>query len=164
MSAPRATIRPARTGDVPALRRLIGELAAYEGLAEAVRASEADLRRDGFGERPRFEALLAEAGGEAVGFALFFPTYSTFEGRPGLWLEDLYVAEPARGGGLGRRLVARVARLAVERGCRRLDLAALEWNPARRVFARLGFRHTPEWQGYRLDGEALAALAARAED
>jgi GNAT superfamily N-acetyltransferase len=113
---PSVTIRPAGSSDVPTIVRLVRELADFEGLADQVRITEADVLRDGFGNIPRFECLLVEIDGAAVGFALFFHTYSTFEGRPGIYLEDLYLAEAARGGGIGRLLLARLARIAVERG------------------------------------------------
>lgn len=157
-------IREAEAADAGTLLGLIRELAEYEGLLDEVRASEADLLRDGFGHPRYFEALIAELDGEAVGFALYFHNYSTFEGRPGLYLEDVYVAERARGLGLGRRMMTYLAKLAVARGCRRLDLWVLHWNPAREVYARLGFRHMEDWLPYRLDGAALRALAERAED
>ena len=157
---PALTIRAAHRDDVPTIHRLLRALAAYENLLHHAKATEADLRRDGFGARPYFEVLLAELDGEAVGLALFYPVYSTFEGRPGLYVEDLYVAEGARGLGVGRRLMARLAALALERGCSRLALGVLHWNPAREFYHRLGFAHTADWLPYRLDGEALRRLAA----
>ncbi len=156
----RPAIRMAGREDATTILRLIRELAAYEDLLDQVRASEADILRDGFGDRPRFECLLAEQGGEAVGFALFFHSYSTFEGRSCLYLEDLYVGERVRSLGLGRALMARLARLAVARGCARLELAVLDWNPARAFYRRLGFDHNTDWLPYRLGGARLEALAA----
>ena len=153
-------IRLAVREDAATILRLVRELAAYEDLLDQVRASEADILRDGFGEVPRFECLLAEHGGEAVGFALFFHSYSTFEGRACLYLEDLYVSERIRGLGVGRRLMARLAGLAIERGCARLELAVLHWNPARGFYQRLGFDHDTDWLPYRLGGARLTALAA----
>jgi GNAT superfamily N-acetyltransferase len=155
----RVRIRPARAGDAAAIVRLVRELAEYEKLADHVRITEADVLRDGFGERPRFECLLAELDGEAVAFALFFHNYSTFEGRPGIYLEDLHVTEAARGLGIGRRLMGRLAALALERGCRRLELWALHWNPAHDFYERLGFRQMEDWLPYRIDGDALRHLA-----
>ena len=152
-------LRLARARDVPTILRLIRELAEFEELLSEVQASEADLWRDGFGPTPRFECLLAERGGQAVGFALFFHNYSTFAGRPGLYVEDLYVAETARGAGIGRALLARLAAIALERGCCRLDLAVLDWNPARGFYGRLGFAQVEEWLPYRLSGPGLRALA-----
>jgi GNAT superfamily N-acetyltransferase len=155
----RVRIRPATCGDAATIVRLVRELADYEKLADRVRISEADVLRDGFGERPWFECLLAELDGEAVAFALFFHNYSTFEGRPGLYLEDVYVAEAARGLGIGRRLMGRLAAVALERGCRRLDLWALHWNSARMFYESLGFRQMEDWLPYRIDGDALRRLA-----
>lgn len=161
-----ATIRLAEERDAATILRLVRELAAYEGLLDAVTASEADIRRDGFGPQRRFECLLAEipdAAGtaEAVGFALFFHNYSTFQGRPGLFLEDYFVAERARGRGIGGALMAHLAQLALQRGCARLDLSVLDWNPTREIYHRMGFEHRREWLSYRLEGEALRQLAER---
>ncbi len=152
-------IRMAEPQDSATILRLIRALAEFENLLHAVRATEADIRRDGFGPDRRFECLLAEVDGEAVGLALFFLNYSTFEGRAGLYLEDLYVAESARGLGVGRAIMARLARLAGERGYPRLDLSVLNWNPARAFYERLAFNHSADWLPYRLDGDALRALA-----
>jgi GNAT superfamily N-acetyltransferase len=155
-------IRHATAADAATIMRLVKELAAFEGLADQVRMTADDALRDGFGARPCFECLLAEIDGQAVGMALYFPTYSTFEGRSNLYVEDLYLAEAARGHGLGRQLVARLAAIALERGCRRLDLAVLHWNPARGFYHRLGFRQQDGWLPYRLSGDALARLADEA--
>ena len=154
------TIRTAQAPDAATIVRLIRELAVYEGLLDQVQATEADILRDGFGERPRFACLLAEVDGAAVGFALYFDIYSTFEGRSGIFVEDLYVAESARGLGIGRQLLVRLAKLATERDGRRLDLFALHWNPARGFYERLGFRHNPDWLHYRLADDALTRLAS----
>ena len=153
-------VRAAKREDAATILRLIRDLADYEKLLHEVRASAADILRDGFGERPAFECLLAEAGGEAVGFALFFPNYSTFEGRAGLYVEDIYVAPSARSLGVGRALMARLARIALERGCPRIDLWVLHWTPARDFYRRLGFDHMEDWLPYRTQGEALRQLAA----
>ena len=158
----RVRIRPATRGDAATIVRLVRDLAEYERLAHGVRISEADVLRDGFGKRPWFECLLAEVDGEAVGFALFFHNYSTFEGRPGIYLEDIHITEAARGLGIGRRLIGALAGLALERGCRRLDLSALHWNPARGFYERLGFHPMAEWVPYRADGDALQRLAGEA--
>jgi GNAT superfamily N-acetyltransferase len=157
---PSITIRDAASSDAPTIVRLVRELAAFERLADQVRITEADVLRDGFGERRHFECLLVEVEGTAAGFVLFFYTYSTFEGRPGIYVEDLYLAQPARRLGIGRRLLARLAQIAIERDCRRLDLSVLHWNPARGFYDRLGFRQRADWLPYRLAGEALARLAA----
>ena len=122
--------------------------------------SEGDLRLHGFGPQPRFEALLARVEGRPAGMALFAPSFSTWLGKPGLYLEDLFVSDWARGIGVGRRLLARLAAIAVERGCGRLDLAVLDWNPARDFYHRLGFEHRETWLPYRTAGAALLQLAA----
>ena len=149
----------AQREDAGAILRLIRELAEFEGLLHEVRAREADILRDGFGAQPRFECLLAEVDGEAVGFALYFHNYSTFEGRAGLYLEDIYVSERVRSLGLGRALMARLARLAIERGCARFELSVLHWNPAREFYRGQGFEHNANWLPYRLGGALLEALA-----
>lgn len=152
-------IRAAGPQDVGTLLGFVRALAAFERVPDAVRASEADLLRDGFGPVPRFEARLAVIDGAACGFTLFFTTYSTWEGRPGLHLEDIYVADWARRRGVGRQLLADLAAIAVERQYRRLDLSVLDWNPARGFYERIGIRHHAGWLPYRVSGEALAALA-----
>jgi GNAT superfamily N-acetyltransferase len=157
-------IRAAGREDAGTLLRLIRELAAFERLSDKVRASEADLLREGFGAWPRFEALLAEESGRALGFALFFHNFSTFEGRSGIFLEDIYVVEGARGRGVGRKLMAHLAATAAARGCARLDLSVLDWNPARRFYDRLGMTQMSDWLNYRLTGPDLARLAAEARD
>ena len=155
-------IRAAGSDDAGTIARLIQALAGYENLGHEVKISQADLLRDGFGARPYFECLLAEVEGAAVGFALYFFTYSTFEGRPSLYLEDLYIAEHLRRRELGRRMMVRLAEIAVARGCPRLDLAVLHWNPARGFYDRLGFVHRDDWLSYRLEDEALRKLAEQA--
>lgn len=154
-------IRPARPDDVPTIASLIRELAAYEKLADQVTLDEASLREHLFGPRPAAEALLAESGGAVAGFALFFQNYSTFRGRPGMYLEDLYVRPQHRGEGLGKALFAAVAQLAVARGCPRMDWAVLTWNaPAIRFYESLGADRLEDWRLYRLTGDALAAAGA----
>jgi GNAT superfamily N-acetyltransferase len=154
------TIRAAGSSDAGTIVRLIRELAAYEDLLDRVRITEADVLRDGFGARPCFECLLAEVGGEAVGLAVHRPSYSTFDGRPGLYVEDLFVAESARGLGIGRLLMARLAAIAQARGCSRISLAVLDWNPARAFYHRLGLTQVEDWLPYQLTGDGLARLAA----
>jgi GNAT superfamily N-acetyltransferase len=125
-----------------------------------MKATAGNLRRDGFGRRPYFETLICRRGGEPVGFALYFFTYSTFMGRPTLYLEDLFVVPAARGAGAGRALLAALARLAVRRGCGRMEWAVLDWNrPAIRFYERLGAKLRKEWILTRLTGGALARLA-----
>lgn len=153
-------IRPATRADVPLLLELIGELADYERLRDQVVADAALIERHLFGERPVAEAVLAERDGETAGYALFFPTFSTFLGRPGLWLEDLYVRPQERGAGIGRALFVHVAELAVARRYGRLEWSALDWNePALALYRGLGARLMGEWQLHRLDGAALADVA-----
>jgi GNAT superfamily N-acetyltransferase len=152
-------IREAQPADAGTIVRLIRELAAYENLVDLVRNTETDVLRDGFGEQRCFECLLAEADGEAVGLAIHRPSYSTFDGRRGLYVEDLFVAEKARGLGIGRMLMARLAAIAHERGCSRMSLAVLHWNPARDFYRRLGFVQVEDWLSYQLSGDALVRLA-----
>ncbi|AWK87116.1 GNAT family N-acetyltransferase [Azospirillum thermophilum] len=156
---PTVTIRPAVEADCATILRFVRELAEFEREPQAVKATEEDFRREGWGETPVFEALIAELDGVPVGFALTFRNFSTWEGRSGLFVEDLYVTPDARRYGVGRKLLAAVARRAVERGCRRVDLSVLDWNPARDFYGRLGFRHMEEWMSYRLTGDAIRALA-----
>jgi GNAT superfamily N-acetyltransferase len=153
------TIRVATADDVPLLLQLIRSLAAFEKSADAVVATEADLRRHGFGPEPQFEAILAFLDGEPAGVALFHSRFSTWLGRPGMYLEDLFVTEKARGQGVGRRLMTRLAAIAVERGWGRIDFHVLDWNPARRFYHRLGMDHLGEWLRYGGDEAALHRLA-----
>jgi GNAT superfamily N-acetyltransferase len=158
-------IRPATRDDVPLLLELIGALADYERLRDEVAADAALLERHLFGPRPVAEAVLAERDGAAAGYALFFPTFSTFLGRPGIWLEDLFVLPPHRRGGIGRALLEHVARLAVARGCGRLEWSALDWNePALAFYRGLGARRLEQWRPHRLDGAALASFAGETGD
>jgi len=153
------SIRPAELGDLPLIARFIRDLAEYEKLAHEVRFDEATLGGHLFGERPMAEVVIGEIGGEPQGFALFFHNFSTFEGRPGLYLEDLFVRPAARGSGLGRALLAHLAALAVERGCARLEWSVLDWNAsAIGFYEKLGARAMSDWTIMRVDGEALAAL------
>jgi len=162
MDTPILTIRPATVEDVALVAQLIRELAEYERLADAAVATEADLREQLFGERPAAEVLVAEADGEAAGFALFFHTFSTFLGKRGLYLEDLFVRPAFRGLGLGRHLMAALARIAVQRGCGRFEWSVLDWNePAIGFYRALGASAMDEWTVQRLQGKALRALASR---
>lgn len=153
------TIRFAGPEDAGLMLRLIRELARYERAPAAVVASEADLVRHGFGPDRQFEGILAFLDGAPAGLALFHPRFSTWLGRPAMYLEDLYVTPEARGHGVGRRLMARLAAIAVERGWGRLDFQVLDWNPARAFYGRLGIAHLGEWLRYGADGEALRRLA-----
>ena len=153
------TIRTATEADAGLLLQLIRELAIYENAPDAVVATEADLVRHGFGPERAFEALLAFADGRPAGFTLFFTNFSTWLGKPGLYLEDVFVSEWARGLGIGRRLMARLAAIAIERDYGRLDFWVLHWNPVRGFCEKLGVRCMDEWLPYRAEGEALRRLA-----
>lgn len=162
MSAPAVDIVPATPADVPDVLRLIRGLAEYEKLLHEAVATEGDIRDNLFGARPYAEALMAKADGRAVGFALFFHTYSTFTGRPGLYVEDVFVEPDWRGRGIGKALFARMAKIALDRRCARMEWAVLDWNkPAIEFYRGLGARPMDEWTVQRLTGEALARLAAQ---
>lgn len=153
-------IRTAVEDDLDSIERLIRALAEYERLGGEVVLDREDLRGHLFGPRPYAEVLIADEEGEAAGFALFFHNFSTFLGRPGIYLEDLFVEPTHRGRGYGKALLARLAELAVERNCGRLEWAVLDWNrPAVGFYESLGARPNSEWTVYRLTGPALAALA-----
>jgi GNAT superfamily N-acetyltransferase len=156
-------IRIARADDCATILGFIRDLADYEKLAHEVVATEAALRASLFGARPAAEVLIAELAGAAVGFALFFPSFSTFLAKPGLYLEDLFVRPAARSQGVGGALMAALARIAVERGYGRFEWSVLDWNtPALDFYAALGAVPQAEWTVQRLSGAPLAALAARA--
>lgn len=155
------SIRPATRADLPLIAQFICDLADYERLADAVRFDEATLAEHLFGPRPYADVIIGEIDGTAQGFALFFHNFSTFEGRPGIYLEDLFVRPPAHGSGLGKALLAHLAALAVQRGCARLEWSVLDWNaPAVGFYQSLGAVPMDEWTVFRLDGDALASLAA----
>jgi GNAT superfamily N-acetyltransferase len=155
-------IRPATRADVPTILRFVRELADYEREPDAVEASEETLALALFGEHPAAEAVIAEAGGEPVGFALFFHNFSTWTGRRGLYLEDLYVTPEARGSGAGKALLAHLAGLALDRGCARFEWSVLDWNaPAIGFYRALGAVAMEEWTVQRVSGEALRRLAGR---
>ena len=158
-------IRWATEKDAALIVHYIRALAIFEKEAvENVHITEDDVRRDGFGATRRFEVLIAEIDRKPMGFALFFPNYSTWEGRPGLYIEDIFVEEAARGTGIGRKLIAAVAKIGQSRGCARIDLAVLHWNPARGFYHRIGFRHAEPWQIFRLAGSDFAPLLDDAVD
>lgn len=158
------TIRDATPQDIDTIHGFILALADYEHLAHEVRADKVMLAKHLFGPRPMAEVLIAELDGVSAGFALFFHNFSTFEGRPGVYLEDLFVAPEARGQGVGKALLVRLAQLAVERDCARLEWWVLDWNtPAMDFYRSLGARPMDEWTVNRVDGEALTALAAQGE-
>ncbi|MNR78832.1 putative acetyltransferase [compost metagenome] len=155
------TLRPAQTSDVPTIVELIRDLAEYEKLLHEVEADAEALHAHLFGPRPFVEVILAEWDGEIAGFALFFHNYSTFLTKPGIYLEDLYVKPVHRSRGIGKALLAELARLAVSRGCGRLEWSVLDWNaPAIGFYESLGARAMDEWTVYRLSGDNLERLAA----
>jgi len=152
-------LRPAEPSDVPLILQFIHELATYEREPHAVVATEADLLRDGFGERRFFHCLIAEEDGEPAGFAFYFFNYSTWRGRPGIHLEDLFVRPQFRGKGIGKALLAKVAEVAVDNQCARLQWDVLDWNQtAIDFYHSLGAKFLSEWRIMRVTGEALLAL------
>ena len=156
------SIRTATRADVPLIAQFIRALADYEKLLHEVRFDETVLADKLFGARPYAEVLIGEIDAKPEGFALFFHNFSTFEGKPGIYLEDLFVSPEARGSGLGTALLAELARLAVERDCARLDWSVLDWNePSIGFYKALGAKALDEWTGFRLEGDALSAMAAR---
>lgn len=153
-------IRPAVREDSGLILDFIRGLADYEKLAHEVVATKEILEQSLFGENPGAEVIIAEWDGEPAGFALFFPNYSTFLARPGIYLEDLYVHPDSRGKGIGKSLLACLARMAVERGCGRLDWSVLDWNePTINFYKSLGAYGLDDWVQYRLDGDALKKMA-----
>lgn len=165
---PGLSIRPATPADVPLILALVRELAEYERAPDQCHATEAALGATLFppatgGERPQAEVVIAELDGAAVGFALWFHNYSTWEARRGLYLEDLFVRPAARGRGVGRALLEHLAGVALARGCGRFEWSVLDWNaPAIGFYEALGARAMAEWRIMRVDGEALPRLAGRA--
>jgi GNAT superfamily N-acetyltransferase len=154
------TIRPATEHDVPLIKGFIRDLAVYERLEHEMVATDEDLRKTLFGERRYAEVVFACVDGDPVGFALFFHNYSTFLGKPGIYLEDLFVRPEARGRGIGKRLLAWLAQATVERDCGRLEWSVLDWNePSIAFYRNLGAVLKDEWQIFRLTGDALNALA-----
>ena len=154
------TIRPALPTDVSLVRSLIEELADYERLRDACKATDEAVHAALFGAHPAAECLLAEWSGEVVGFALFFHNFSTFEAKRGLYLEDLFVRPAFRKHGIGRSLLRHLARLALDRGCARFEWSVLDWNePAIRFYKAIGARPMDEWTVFRVDGSALVDLA-----
>jgi GNAT superfamily N-acetyltransferase len=156
------SIRPATASDLPLIAQFIRDLADYERLAHQVRFDEAALGERLFGPRPYAEVLIGEIDGGPQGFALFFHNFSTFEGKPGVYLEDLFVRPEARGSGLGKALLKQLAAIAVERDCARLEWWVLDWNePAIAFYKSFGAKPMDEWTTFRVDGDALTALASR---
>ena len=158
-------IEPATEREVPVILRLIKALAEYERLSHKVVATEDKLRLSLFGPHPVAEVVIAYAGEEPAGYAVFFPIYSTFLAQPGLYLEDLFVEPHWRGRGLGRKLLGHVAGVAAARGCGRLDWSVLDWNePAIRFYRRIGAEPVEEWSIFRLAGDALRRLGEADEE
>ena len=154
------SIRPATSADLSLIAQFIRDLAEYEKLAHEVRFDEAVLGERLFGARPYAEVLIGEIDGSPQGFALFFHNFSTFEGKPGVYLEDLFVRPEARGSGLGKALLAALAQIAIERDCARLEWWVLDWNdPAIRFYKKLGAKPMDEWTTFRVDGDTLHAIA-----
>lgn len=163
MHAPLIALRPATVADIPLILDLVRGLAEYEKLEHEAVATAAQIEQHLFGPRPAAEVVIAEVDGQPAGFALFFVSFSTFLGQPGLYLEDLFVRPEFRGAGVGKRLMVHLARLAVERGYGRFEWSVLDWNePAIRFYRSLGAVGMDEWTAQRVSGEALRALAASA--
>jgi GNAT superfamily N-acetyltransferase len=157
---PPITIHPATPADVPAIFAMICELADFERLRHEIESSEEDLHRALFAERPVAETIVARVGDETAAFALFFPSYSTFAGKSGIYLEDLYVRPQFRGRGVGKRLLLEVGRLAFERGCARYEWVVLDWNERALEFYRsCGAELHGDWRRMRVSGEALEKMA-----
>jgi GNAT superfamily N-acetyltransferase len=162
--AAQINLRAATPDDVPTIFALIHALAEYEKLTHEVVGNSAALEQHLFGAHPYAEVVLAESGGQAVGFALFFHNYSTFLTQPGIYLEDLFVLPDYRRQGIGQTILSYLAQLAVERGCGRLDWSVLDWNePAIAFYQRMGAKVLPDWRMCRLTGEALLDLAGKAD-
>jgi GNAT superfamily N-acetyltransferase len=157
----RIRIRRATADDVSLIHRFINDLAEYERLAHEAVATEDDLRNALFGERPYAEVMIGSYDNEPAGFALFFHNFSTFLGKPGIYLEDLFVRPELRGHGVGKALLVQLAKLALERGCGRLEWAVLDWNePSIGFYKSLGARPMDDWTVFRVTGDSLANLAA----
>jgi GNAT superfamily N-acetyltransferase len=161
-NSPQISIHPATPADVPVILNFIRKLAEYEKLSHQMQATEELLREHLFGPRPAAETVIANLAGQPVGFALFFQTFSTFVGKPGIWLEDLFVLPEHRGKGIGKALLAHVASIAVARNCGRMEWSVLDWNsPAIDFYKSVGAVPMDDWTTYRIVGDKLAALAAR---
>jgi GNAT superfamily N-acetyltransferase len=161
-SVPGLVVRDAVSRDVPLILTFIKSLAQYEKLSHEVSATEASLAASLFGARPSAEVVIAELAGNPVGFALFFHNYSTFLGKPGLYLEDLFVQPEARGSGVGKALLIYLAQVAKQRGCGRFEWWVLDWNKdAIGFYKSLGARAMDDWTVYRVDDQALDKMAAR---
>lgn len=155
---PKVALRKATADDVPVICKLVKALAEYQRQGSQVSASEESLKRDGFGPNPQFECLLAEIDGEAIGLAIFHPTYSTWDSSRGMFINDLFVSEVVRDQGVGIKLVTEVAVIAKEAGCQHLELNVVHANPARNFYDRCGFVHVDDLLTYRLPRERLDNL------
>jgi GNAT superfamily N-acetyltransferase len=155
-------IQPATVADVPAILDFIRKLAKYEKLSHQVKATQSQLRQHLFGPHPAAEAIVARLGKKPVGYALFFTTFSTFAGRPGIWLEDLFVLPAHRRAGIGRALLRSIATIAIKRKCARLEWSVLDWNaPAIKLYRKLGAKAMDDWTTQRVTGDALVRLARK---
>ncbi|WP_151175963.1 GNAT family N-acetyltransferase [Hypericibacter terrae] len=161
----RPRLRPARPEDAEEILAMVRELAEFEKEPlSSVEATAEDFRRDCFGPNARAEVLLLEENGTLLGFALYYHNFSTWLGRAGIYLEDFFLRPPARGRGLGRMVMAGLAQIAQRRGCRRLELQVLDWNPARKFYEHIGMEHRDDWCSYRIAEEGLARLASEVDD
>jgi GNAT superfamily N-acetyltransferase len=158
-------IRPVAEADIPLVLEFIRDIAEYERLSDQVVADEAILRESLFGARAKAEGLIAERAGEPAAFAIYFENFSTFTGRPGLYLEDLFVKPTWRQHGIGRAMLVRLAQIAVERGCPRFEWVALDWNQnAIDFYEKLGAKQLNDWRIFRMEGDSIARLAAQVID
>ncbi len=158
-------IRPATPADVPLIQQFIRDLAEYERSPESAVATQKDLLRDGFGPEPKYRCVIAELDGDPAGFSLFFYNYSTWQGKPGLYLEDLFVKPVFRGKGIGKALLLYLAKLAIAENCGRFQWQVLDWNtPAIDFYKSLGAEMMSEWLTMRVDGEKLKRMAEMAEE
>ena len=154
----KVSFREANEKDIPLIQQFIIELAEYEKMADQVVATEETLRKNLFGEKCYAEVIFALADGKEKGFVLFFHNYSTFLGKPGIYIEDLYVRPEYRGKGIGKKLLGKIAQLAEERDCGRVEWWVLNWNPARKFYESIGAKSMDEWTVYRLAGDNLKEL------
>ena len=160
MTADSLTIRPATEADVPLLLDFIRGIAEYEKLLDTVTATEQSLRESLFGDRPAAEALIGEWDGQPAAYAIYFQNFSTFTGRPGLYLEDIFVKPEYRQRGIGQKILVHLAQIAHQRNCPRMEWVALDWNqPAIEFYEKLGAQQLPEWRHFRMEPPAITALA-----